>query len=93
MKKLKTKNWDAQKKWSNHKVCGVSPEAWKESMVGKMCERGSFWAGNEIEREWNEVDRVNSGVDSRDRVKHIERNDHLYTMKMIFIAEMVLVAE
>ena len=36
---------------------------------------------------------MNSGVDSRDRVKHIERNDHLYTMKMIFIAEMVLVAE
>jgi len=27
------KNRDAQKKWSSHKVRGVSPEAGKESMV------------------------------------------------------------
>ena len=36
MKKLKTKNRDAQKKWSIHKVRGVSPEAGRESMVGKI---------------------------------------------------------
>ena len=41
MKKLKkTKNRDAQKKRSSHKVHGVSPEAGRESMVGKICERG-----------------------------------------------------
>jgi len=40
MKKLKTKNQDAQKKRSSHKVRGVSPEARRESMVGKICERG-----------------------------------------------------
>jgi len=40
MKKLKTKKQDAQKKWSSHKVLGVGPEAGRESMVGKICERG-----------------------------------------------------
>jgi len=33
MKKLKTKNRDAQKKRYSHKVRGVSPEAGRESMV------------------------------------------------------------
>jgi len=35
--KNKNENW---KKRSIHKVCGVSPEAGRESMVGKICERG-----------------------------------------------------
>jgi len=48
---LKTKNWDARKKRSSHKVCGVSPQAGRESMVGKICERGRFWAGSERVRE------------------------------------------
>jgi len=42
MKKLKPKNGDAQKKRSGHEVRGVSPEAGRESMVGKICERGSI---------------------------------------------------
>ena len=33
-------NRDAQKKRSSHDVRGVSPEAERESMVGKICERG-----------------------------------------------------
>jgi len=48
MKKLKTRNGDAQKKRSGSKVRGVSPEAGRESMVGKIYERG---AGSERERE------------------------------------------
>ena len=40
MKKLKTKNGDAQKKQSGREVGEVSPEAGRESMVGKTCERG-----------------------------------------------------
>ena len=36
LKKLKTKDRDAQKKWSSHKVRGVSFEAGRESMVGKI---------------------------------------------------------
>jgi len=40
MKQLKTKNGDAQKKRSSRKVHGVSPEAERESVVGKICERG-----------------------------------------------------
>jgi len=40
MKKLKTTNGDAQKKWFGRKVRGVIPEAVRESMVGKICERG-----------------------------------------------------
>jgi len=35
MEKLKTKKWDAQKKWSSHKVRGVSPEARKGVYGGK----------------------------------------------------------
>jgi len=38
-KKLKIKNRDAQKKRSGNKVRGVSPEAGRESMVGKICEK------------------------------------------------------
>jgi len=34
------KNGDAQKKQSGHEVRGVSPEAGRESMVGKIYERG-----------------------------------------------------
>ena len=37
-----TKNRDAQKKLSSDKVRGVSPEAGRESMVGKICERNRF---------------------------------------------------
>ena len=34
------KNRRAHKKWSDHEVRGVSPEAARESIVGKICERG-----------------------------------------------------
>jgi len=34
------KNRDVQKKESSNKVRGVSPEARRESMVGKICEKG-----------------------------------------------------
>jgi len=37
MKELKTENEDAEKKWSNHEVRGVSPEAGRESVIGKIC--------------------------------------------------------
>jgi len=40
MNKLRTKKRDAQKKWSSNKVRKVSPEAGRESIVGKICERG-----------------------------------------------------
>ena len=36
----KNENRHAQKKRSSHKVRGVSPEAGRESMAGKICERG-----------------------------------------------------
>jgi len=39
-KKLKPKNGDAQKKWSGREVRGVSPVVGRESIVGKICERG-----------------------------------------------------
>jgi len=39
MKKLKTRNQDAEKKWSSNEVHGVNPEAGRESMVEKICER------------------------------------------------------
>jgi len=35
MKKIKPKNGDTQKKRSSREVCEVSPEAGRESMVGK----------------------------------------------------------
>jgi len=43
MKKLKTKNGDAQKKRSGREVRGFSPEAQRESMVAKICERGRLY--------------------------------------------------
>ena len=43
----KNKSRYAEKKRSSHEVRGVSPEAGRESMVGKICERGRFWAGGE----------------------------------------------
>ena len=45
MKKLKIKTRDAQKRRSSHKVCGVSPEAGRESMVRKICEKGGLEPG------------------------------------------------
>jgi len=42
MKEIKTKNRDAQKVRTSHKVCVVSSEAGRESMVGRICERGRF---------------------------------------------------
>jgi len=33
------KNGDAQKKRSGRELCGVSPEAGRESVMGKICER------------------------------------------------------
>jgi len=30
----------------SNKVRGVSPEAGRESMVGKICERGRSWVGS-----------------------------------------------
>ena len=47
IKELKTK------KRSSQKVRVVSPEAERESMVGRICERGRFWDGSERERELN----------------------------------------
>ena len=41
-KTKKANNQDAQNKWFSYKVRGVSPEAGRESMVGKICERGKF---------------------------------------------------
>jgi len=54
-----------QKKWSIHKVRGVSPEAGSRSMMRKICGRGRFWAGSERRgscgwREWC-VGRVRRG--------------------------------
>jgi len=37
-----TKTRDVQKKRSSHKVRGVSPEAGREFMMGKICQRGRF---------------------------------------------------
>jgi len=42
MKKLKTKNGDAKMKQSGREVHGVSPEAGRESIVRKICERGTW---------------------------------------------------
>ena len=42
IKKNKNQDADAQKKQSSHEVGGVSPEAGRESMVGKICEQGRF---------------------------------------------------
>jgi len=47
VKKPKIKNRDAQKKRPSQKVRGVSPEAGRESIVGKTCERGRFPGGTE----------------------------------------------
>jgi len=51
MNKLKTKNGDAQKKQSSCKVREVSPEAGRESRVGKICERGRR-RGGELTVTW-----------------------------------------
>jgi len=51
MKRTKNRKQDGQKKWSSRKVRGVSAEAGRESVVGKICERGRSWAGSERERE------------------------------------------
>jgi len=40
MKKLKHKTEMLSKKRYSNKVRGVSPEAGRESMLGKVCERG-----------------------------------------------------
>jgi len=46
MKKTKkNKNQDAEKQRSSHKVRGVSPEAGRKSMVGKICEEIGFERG------------------------------------------------
>jgi len=86
-------------------------QSWgRESMVGKICERGRSWAGSEREKElwmvrvvswqgieheqasqrqrdWNEVDGEHYEVDSRDRVRHTERNDQLYVPRMMLVVE------
>jgi len=99
-RKLKTRNRDAQKKRSSHKVRGVSSEAGRECLVGKICERkevglepgvkerGSYgwwewWVGSV--RRWGrsenrQVRDRETGmrlplIDSRDKVRHIERNN------------------
>jgi len=51
MKKTKTKKRDAQKKRSSHKAMESVLRPGRESMVGKICERGRSWAGRERERE------------------------------------------
>ena len=45
------KNRDAQKKQSSHKAGGVSHEAGRKNMVGKICERCGFWARSKTVRE------------------------------------------
>jgi len=67
--KLETRNRDAQKKRSSHKVRVVSPEAGRESMVGKICERGRSWAGSERESELWMV-RVVSRQSEKMRLEH-----------------------
>ena len=41
----------------------------------------------ERQRDWNEVDGDKWGVDSRDKVRHIERNDQLYVVRMMLMVE------
>jgi len=41
------KSRDSEKKRSDHEVRGVSSGARKKSVLGKICERGSFRAGSE----------------------------------------------
>jgi len=66
MKKLKTKKTEMLIRNGPvvNEVRGVSPEAGRESMVGKICERGRSWAGSERGSygwwEWW-VDRVRCG--------------------------------
>jgi len=77
--KLKTKNRHAQKKRSSHKVRGVSPESERESMVGKVCERGRFWAGSERQgvmdgesgelTKWENVVGARTGKSKTDRLE------------------------
>jgi len=61
MKKLKTKNEDAQKKRSGREVRGVNPEAGRESMVGKICERGFQRYDYSISKERFVVCKEDSG--------------------------------
>ena len=42
MKRTKNKNRVAQKKLSGQEVHGVSPEAGREPLVRKICERGGL---------------------------------------------------
>jgi len=54
MKKTKNKNRDAQKKRTSHKAMESvlrADSAGRESMVGKICEKGRSWAGSERERK------------------------------------------
>jgi len=37
--------------------------------------------------DWNEVDAEYLGVDSRDKVRHNERSNHLYVTRMMLVAE------
>jgi len=41
-----------RKKRSGHEFRGISPEAWRESTVGNICERDRFWAGSERVRSY-----------------------------------------
>jgi len=58
MKKTETKNRDAQKKRSSHKAVELALRPGRDSMVGKICERGRSWAGSERERELRMVRAV-----------------------------------
>ena len=40
-------------------------------------------AESELQRDWDEVDGVKQRTGSRDKVKHIERNDELLVTRMI----------
>jgi len=44
------------------------------------------------QRDWDEVDRE-QGVDSRDKVKHIKRNDQLFIMRMMTLAKREMKSE
>jgi len=51
MKQTKSKETRCSKEMVQSNIREVSPEAERESMVEKICERGRSWAGSERERE------------------------------------------
>ena len=52
IKKLITENGDAQKKWYSREVCGVSPEAGRESMGERFVKEVGLEAGVRERELW-----------------------------------------